>query len=742
MTTRNDVVVNWEVSPRIITVLAPSVEITVQDLVDTLRVLEADIQNMDEPAIISAAGKEDLGGGVSVGITATMQDAKLAFEARVIPDETGTVTSALPDPSTSFADSSATFITNGIVPGAVVINHDTGASATVLEVVSETELRHEALDGGTSGLWSVSDTYAVHNVIQCNISGGNLVAVDDVGATIDPVFTTAFTQIVRTSSSSATLQELEAIQFASFDGGVWVDVTSPYSGIVFPTGTPQQPVNNLDDAELIAAERGFKKLYVLGDITFDSLADLADFDIEGESEQKSSFTIDAASTMTNCEFRFANLTGTLDGGNYIEHCRIGSLSFVDGIIEQCVIDGPITLSGANDAHFLDCWSGVPGASTPTINLGGSGAALALRNYNGGVTLTNLSGNENVSIDMASGQIILDATITNGTIVCRGIGKLIDNSDGATVINEMIDSSFISTLEFTAYQGAVSLAQSLAPDFGNQYPVGTEQQPANTFSSAKTIASAQGLGTYQLKDNVVLGAGDSEIGKVFRGEGPANTLISLNTGASFDNCVFENATITGRLGANVLVRNCVVSNVSAIESGDFIDCTFLETANLVLTGTSSDRVRVINCRSGSHDYNTMLDINMGGDGPQLVVRDYIGSVELSNKSGAARASIDMPTGVLSITGTVTAGDIEISGVPDVQEAQQNPSYQTFRVDWLTGMIRNLTSLARNRVETDPNTGRMRVYNDQDTAVLFETDIWEDVNGTIRYRGDGINRKDKL
>jgi hypothetical protein len=77
-------------------------------------------------------------------------------------------------------------------------------------------------------------------------------------------------------------------------------------------------------------------------------------------------------------------------------------------------------------------------------MGGSGQALALRNYNGGIKLTNKTGPEAVSIDLNSGQIILENTVTNGEIVCRGIGKLTDNSNGATVYSDdLLRSGVIS-----------------------------------------------------------------------------------------------------------------------------------------------------------------------------------------------------------------------------------------------------------------------------------------------------------
>jgi hypothetical protein len=86
MSIRTDVSIDWESSPRVITVASPSVEITIQDLVDTCRYHEGLLVNIDDPHLINAAGKEFLGGTTYVGITATLQNAVLAFEARGGPD--------------------------------------------------------------------------------------------------------------------------------------------------------------------------------------------------------------------------------------------------------------------------------------------------------------------------------------------------------------------------------------------------------------------------------------------------------------------------------------------------------------------------------------------------------------------------------------------------------------------------------------------------------------------------------
>lgn len=382
MTVRTDITVDWAASPRVITVASPSAELTMQDLVDTCREIESQQWNLDDAHLLNAAGKENLGGGVKVGITVTLNNARVAFEARPGP----------------------------------------------------------AYD-------------------QCNISGGNLVAIDDVGADTNPIEPTAFTQIVLANSSSATLSEQASIQYSSYSGGVSYDATSPYSGTNYPVGTPQQPVNNVYDAADIALERGFTVGYLISDLTMATDLPLSGFTFLGSGKDRTLITIPDAADVSECTYLDAEVTGFLDGNNTLRDCLVSDLSYIKGFIEQCVLSpGTITLAGTEIAHFLDCYSGQPGVGTPTIDCGGSGQELAIRNYNGGIKLTNKSGTENVSIDLNSGQVILDNTVTAGTVVVRGVGKLVDiNGDhihtgtwnGVTIVNETVNIEEIADQVGTA-----------------------------------------------------------------------------------------------------------------------------------------------------------------------------------------------------------------------------------------------------------------------------------------------------
>ena len=204
-------------------------------------------------------------------------------------------------------------------------------------------------------------------------------------------------------------------------------------GTDYPRGTLQEPVNNLTDAMTIATERGFGTIFVLGNATIDIGGDYSGMVFIGESQIKTSLTISAGANVLNCEFYNAHISGALDGNTRLENCLIGDINYVSGFLESCVLaSGIITLGGSNIAHLLNCMSGVPGTNTPVIDMGGSGQELSLRNYNGGIELTNKTGSDNVSLDINSGHVILDSTVTNGTIVVRGVGHLTDNSVGATV----------------------------------------------------------------------------------------------------------------------------------------------------------------------------------------------------------------------------------------------------------------------------------------------------------------------
>lgn len=230
MTTRTDIIVDYNVSPRIIEIAEPSQEVTMQDLVDTLRIVEEGFtQGLAFPKVTNASGKDDLGGGVSVGITTSLQDTRLSFAARRTPAETGTVTTGSGAPvvgNITFVDGAANFSAANVQRGSLVINFTDRSIADVFSVDSSTQLTTRILVNGITDTYQIGDVYHVFNIVQMNVAGGNLVALDTNNDPIDPILPTAFTQVVRTSSSSATISDTNAEDTAA---AVWNAQTSGLS---------------------------------------------------------------------------------------------------------------------------------------------------------------------------------------------------------------------------------------------------------------------------------------------------------------------------------------------------------------------------------------------------------------------------------------------------------------------------------------------------------------------------------
>lgn len=232
-------------------------------------------------------------------------------------------------------------------------------------------------------------------------------------------------------NNSAGLISSPAIEFSSFQNAVWIDITKTTAGTTFDLGTPANPVGNITDALLIATVRGLTKLFIIGDITFDTGHDLTNFELEGESPNKTTITINPGAVVDGVEIRNATITGTLDNISIIENSTLLSLSSFDGVVRDGTLTSNTITMGA-EAHFIDCHIGELGA-TPVIDMNGSVGDLLVVSYSGNIRVKNLTGNRQAVFEMLSGRVEIDSTCTAGTVIIAGSADYDDNSGpGCTV----------------------------------------------------------------------------------------------------------------------------------------------------------------------------------------------------------------------------------------------------------------------------------------------------------------------
>lgn len=452
MTIRTDFTIDYEVSPRIITIATPSVEVTLQDLHDTLTTAEDDIisEGATHPNLILSSGKEDLGGGTLVGITSELQDCQLTFQDRTTIFDTAAVTT--PDATgVSLVDSASTFESDLVTAGMLLMNTTDNSHATILEVVSETELRTQPLGGGSDNQYDTSDGINIFKIWQCKVTGGNLVAVDSLGAELSSVFQSFGTQIVVSSSSSATLQELTDIQHSSFDGSVHVNVETGVAGTDYPTGNTENPVDNLTDAAAINVVRGFNQYSIEKSTTITNVASWVDATFIGKSIIDTVIDVDAGVSLDKAEFFNCSLEGTLGDTTIMQRCFLGEtnpLLDVQGVIEDCSIGpSPLTLGGANTTtvRLVRCNGAGEDTSPPTLNGNGDGPKLDIQDYSGALKLINKTGAAFWDLHL-DGELTIDSTCTNGVIRVLGAGNLTDSSGaGCTIIDQMLKPEQVSEM---------------------------------------------------------------------------------------------------------------------------------------------------------------------------------------------------------------------------------------------------------------------------------------------------------
>lgn len=420
--------------PRIIKILSPATEITMQTLVNSARTWEDEPSSMSYPKLITASGKQNLGGGVTVGITVQLENTKLMFESRTAHVSSGVVTSNDATGKILVATGD-TFITKGVQAGATIINFTDQSVATVLSIDSETQITHEPLSDGTLNTWTIGDVYKIWNEVQCEATGGNLTAVDSSGVTMSPILPSAFTQIVKTSSSSATLSELSAIQYGLYNGGITIDVINGTGGTTYPIGTDEYPVNNLVDAKTIATDNGFNVFYILGDFTIGATDVISGYKLIGEGQQKTTVTLTSGCTTTNTHFESMSIQGEQKGETYYNECEILTLTKVHCQFHQCAMKGPITMhpTWTDTTQIVDCYNGNDTITPCIINHNNGKVNMRFSKYTGGIKFINVT-NPTAEFSLAfsgGGRLELDASDTAGNMRIYG-NVLVEGTYGLTL----------------------------------------------------------------------------------------------------------------------------------------------------------------------------------------------------------------------------------------------------------------------------------------------------------------------
>lgn len=247
------------------------------------------------------------------------------------------------------------------------------------------------------------------------------------------------------SNNSAGLINQDTLLAGAYVGEVVIDIVNGQAGTATPIGTRKVPSNNLADAKTIADRLGIHRLKIARSMTLATVDLSAGYEFEGDSALTVVVTLDASANLVNCVFSNLTIQGAADGMTAIRRCNVLDITGFSGELWQCSISGKVTAAAGSLVTIAECFSNVPGGGagqTAELDLNGSGS-LVLREFVGGMALSNYTGGGDVSMDFGSGRLIVEATVTAPTdVYVRGKCEVIQEQDiglyGA-VIDKTVDA---------------------------------------------------------------------------------------------------------------------------------------------------------------------------------------------------------------------------------------------------------------------------------------------------------------
>jgi hypothetical protein len=466
-------------------------------------------------------------------------------------------------------------------------------------------------------------------------------------------------QVSIRSQNAAGLISNAAIEFASFGGAITVDAIKGVTGTVFPKGTPQAPVNNMQDAKLIADVRGINRLNIIGNFTFTTGDDIENFEVYGTNPNKTVLTFESGAATFGVDLFDATIQGEFDNLATFEDCRLLDVQMVEGYAYRCLMAGTFVISGVGQTAFIDCWDGIVQNNVyPIIDCGGAGRDVSIKNWHGDLKITNKTGPEDIEININSGgTVVVDSTVNDGLIRCTGSLKVVDNSTGTAIVDTS-QVSFPELTQYAAFENGSVWVDPTSSNTGTKFPIGTKQQPVNNDADAQLIATEYSLFNITARSAVTITGTHTNM--KFFGRSPRTTQITVDPTATLFGCEFESMLLSGDLGGNssAYYTQVAMKNLSGI-FGHAERCVFREgTVSIAANGL----LMANKCASvgANNPGNNIPILDCGGSG-RMAFRQFSGELLITNKSSGGDCSLSLIGAVITLDSTITSGNWRVSGV---------------------------------------------------------------------------------
>jgi hypothetical protein len=229
------------------------------------------------------------------------------------------------------------------------------------------------------------------------------------------------------SGVSCTVRREAQIQASpgEYQGSVWLNTLGEGKpGTEYPIGTPSEPVDNMEDALVIADRIGLSALDFRGPTTL--IRDMKGWNFKGYGSITADVINLGGYDVSNSRFELLTITGTMKGSNpTLYDCFINNVTGFAALGKSVFFVGTITMGPPGSIVWLidAVSSGTPSAPV-VIDMVGPGRAFRMGDSVGEFKFLNAADGApfptNITAGISLGGIVIDSSCTGGHLTVRGI----------------------------------------------------------------------------------------------------------------------------------------------------------------------------------------------------------------------------------------------------------------------------------------------------------------------------------
>ncbi len=283
----------------------------------------------------------------------------------------------------------------------------------------------------------------------------------------------------------------KSIGIAQFAGAVSIDMDDGVSGTEFPIGTITNPVNNLEDAILIASSNNIETFKVAGTLTLTQDVSGKEFIslVTGHINLNNQICLATV-------FKKLKISGVQASLALFYDCGLTSITGLNGNFVRCYfLDTTPIIVATNATIMIDnSRSQVPGNDSPILDYVNGGIDLSNRAYSGGIRVINSTDALNTStFEFIAGKFNFPVSNTAGYFAVRGV---LDSTG--------IDVSATATITYVGSVSSMASADAVWEELALEHTVsgtmGAYQASGGTGGGLDEQALHDGLDSYTSKDD--------------------------------------------------------------------------------------------------------------------------------------------------------------------------------------------------------------------------------------------------